>query len=294
MDISNLKKFIREIVKFKGIDSRAILMLVFISFLFTFLNLSGRLWNQHTDISLKELELGKEEPIETIDIPEVKTKTKLFSFDPNTVSIDELILLGIPEKTAKTIEKYRSKGGHFYKNEDLKKIYSLKEADYKRLQDYIVIKGVSKTKSYENKENYVKKIESQWTIDINKADEEAFERLNGIGPYFAKRIVKFREKLGGFYKIEQVAETYGIEDSVFQKFKHNLSIGVILLQQINVNKADFQLLDAHPYINKKLAEEIVRLREKLGKIEEIESLHSLKNWEFHSFEKVKPYLKISD
>lgn len=294
MDISNLKKFMREIVKFKGSDGKAILILVFISFLFTFLNLSGRLWNQHPEISLKGMELVKEAPIETINIPEVKTKTKLFSFDPNMVSIDELILLGIPEKTARTIEKYRSKGGHFYKNEDLKKIYSLKEADYKRLQDYIVIKGDSKSKPYENKENYVKKNESQWTIDINKADEEAFERLNGIGSFLAKRIVKFREKLGGFYKIEQVAETYGIEDSVFQKFKHNLSIGIISLQQINVNKADFQLLDAHPYINKKLAEEIVRLREKLGKIEEIESLHSLKNWEFHSFEKVKPYLKISD
>src|SRR5215831_717415 len=65
------------------------------------------------------------------------SKFELFYFDPNTVSFAGWRKLGIREKTIVTIQKYLGKGGHFYKPEDLKKIYGVSADDYARLEPYM-------------------------------------------------------------------------------------------------------------------------------------------------------------
>src|SRR5687767_7242716 len=159
-------------------------------------------------------------------------KGELFYFDPNTITTSGWKRLGLRHKTIQTIEKYLSKGGHFYKPGDLQKIYSLKTEEYERLEPYIRIE--SKTSSAN--EHFVSskpKDESQASkthaaryssIDINAADTSAFISLPGIGSKLALRIVNFRDKLGGFYSVDQVGETYGLPDSTFQKIKQWLKL----------------------------------------------------------------------
>ena len=66
-------------------------------------------------------------------------KGELFYFDPNTISESGWKKLGLRDKTIQTIEKYLNKGGHFYKPEDLQKIYGLHKDEYERLGPYVKI-----------------------------------------------------------------------------------------------------------------------------------------------------------
>ena len=90
--------------------------------------------------------------------------------------------------------------------------------------------------------------------------EEEFDKLKGIGKVFSARIVTFRNKLGGFYSIEQLKDVYGIEDSVFQKFKKNLRIKPINPKKININEASFEELTANPYFFTTVAKQIIGYR----------------------------------
>ena len=97
-------------------------------------------------------------------------------------------------------------------------------------------------------------------VDINKADTSAFISLPGIGNKLALRIVNFREKLGGFYSIDQIGETYGLPDSSFQKIKPFLKLETSLLKKFNINSATKDEMKLHPYIKWNLANAIVEYR----------------------------------
>lgn len=296
MDLTNLRHFIREISRFRQGDTRAFLLMFFLSMLtMGYISARVHLSPKPPEMVFKEL---PEVWLDSAQVPGLATTAVSGGpvyFDPNTAAAKDMIRVGLPAKVANTIVNYRNKGGKFFKKEDLKKIYGLRDSDYKKVAPYIRLYEKEHKNNYDDKPREQKSYEYQRKkIDINRATAEEFETLYGIGVYLAKRIVNFREKLGGFYAVEQVGETYGIADSVFQVFKNQLEVNQKDLVQININRADFQQLDAHPYISKKLALEIIALREKLGTIENLESLHSLKNWDNHSLEQVRPYLKISD
>ncbi|MBK7957517.1 MAG: helix-hairpin-helix domain-containing protein [Bacteroidetes bacterium] len=215
-------------------------------------------------------------------------------FNPNTASVEVLMGLGLKSKVAHTIIHYRNKGGKFYKKEDMKKIYGLSAAEYKGIEGYIQLepKG-DKKESFASNASFknTSRAESGWTIDINKANCEEFEKLYGIGKYLAAKIVNFRTKLGGFHRIEQVGETYGLEDSTFQKFKEKLICPSPILAQLSINEASYEALEAHPYISKYLAEDIVKHREKHGKFTDMAQMLQLKNIK-NDFQKIIHYLTL--
>ena len=145
----------------------------------------------------------------------------LFAFNPNTISAKDWQKLGLREKTTNTILHYLQKGGRFRKAEDLKKIWGMSATEAERLIPYVRI-PVTLFKEYEPQkkqfENTVPVIEKKQVnkININQASISDWGRLPGIGKVLAGRIVKFRNKLGGFTSINQLGKTYGLSDSVFQ------------------------------------------------------------------------------
>lgn len=198
-------------------------------------------------------------------------KSSLFYFDPNKITRQQWLQLGISEKTTATIQKYLSKGGSFKKPEDLKKIYGIRQADYERLLPYIQIASLEMKKTGDpfsdpdkKKNSYANSFTGNKNIDINTADTTAFIRLPGIGSKLAARIVTFRNKLGGFYSIEQIKETYGLADTVFQKIKAQLDVGNVPVRKININTATFDELRAHPYIKTDIGRQIVNYRKEHG------------------------------
>ncbi len=116
----------------------------------------------------------------------VPRRVESFRFNPNTVSVEDLQRLGFSLKQAQSIENYRLKGGRFRRPKDFAKSFVVSDSVYQRLAPYIDIP----------------------LLDINQADSTAFLALPGIGPYFAGKMVSYRQRLGGYSSPEQLLEIY--------------------------------------------------------------------------------------
>jgi len=227
-------------------------------------------------------------------------KVELFYFDPNTVSESGWKRLGLRDKTIETIHRYLSKGGIFKKPEDLQRIYGLHPNEYLRLAPFIKIESSFVKSSDELKllkaetdNQNTKKNSSYYTkIDINTADTSAFIYLPGIGSKLASRIIYFRDKLGGFYSIDQVGETYGLPDSTFQKIKQYLKLENPSVKKININSVTVDELKAHPYIKYSLANPIIAYRNEHGPFSKIEDIKKVMAVTEELYNKISPYLFI--
>ena len=229
------------------------------------------------------------------------SNARLFSFDPNTATPDDLLALGLREKTVQIICNYRNKGGKFRDADDLKKIYGLQPEEFERLKPFISISAtVTSNKLYYTKnenttfssapqKEYKRRIVA---IDVNSADTIAYQSLYGIGSKLAARIVSFRNKLGGFYSVDQVGETYGVPDSTFQKIKPYLKLNYNGIDKMNINSATYDELNAHPYISSKLAYLIMKYRKDNGNFANLDKLKELISQTNDSFEKVVNYLTL--
>jgi len=222
---------------------------------------------------------------------------QLFNFDPNVLSPEGWKKLGVREKTIATIQNYLNKGGHFYKAEDLKRVYGLRADEYAKLQPYIQISERHLTELPAEREPDRKKETpgnkpKYSVVDINAADTSAFIALPGIGSKLALRIVSFREKLGGFYSIDQIAETYGLPDSSFQKIKAFLRLENGLIKKFNINTASKDEMKSHPYIKWNLANAIVEYRNQHGNFSSLQDLKKITLITNEVFDKIKFYLVL--
>jgi competence protein ComEA len=242
----------------------------------------------------------------------------MFYFDPNKINEDDCHRLGMSERLTHTILHYIEKGGRFRQAEDLNKLYGIQNTDFNRLYPYVRIKvprgdpsshivyhpktapqPFSKrtdfffrpdSRKYLSTGGYERKISI--VTDINLADSSEWARLPGIGVKLASRIVHFREKLGGFYQVDQVGETFALADSVFQKIKPFLQMNSFSLHQIDLNTASKEELEAHPYIRWQLAKRIIDFRVQHGSFQSVSELLQLAQMDPAKFEKLKPYLIV--
>ncbi len=233
-------------------------------------------------------------------------KGELFNFDPNTLNTQGWAKLGVNEKTIATIQNYVSKGGKFFHPEDIGKIYSLSDAMVERLIPFVQIEKKQyehKTypkANYENKQYATTTSEqkkptyqdflSTYTIDINTADTTAWKKLPSIGSKLSARIVNYKNKLGGFLNVTQVAETFGLADSTFQKIKQYLQCTPNNVLTIPINTCTLEQLNTHPYISKSVANNIIQYRTQHGKFTNSNDLQKLALLTPEIIQKISPYL----
>lgn len=198
---------------------------------------------------------------------EDKKEYNLFVFDPNTVSFDQLLQLGFKEKTAKTFLKFRDKGFVFKDKKDLQKVYGISDNFFSQLEPYILIENKKVT---ENKTQVIEetvssvstKTRAKEKVELNSVDSLTLIELNGIGPAFAKRILKYRSILGGYTNILQLKEVYGFNDELYEKVKNVFKIDASLVKKIDLNKDDFKVINKHPYLSYELTKAIFEWRRK--------------------------------
>ncbi len=212
---------------------------------------------------------------------------KGFLFNPNTASKQQLEKLGLRQKTIESIIKFQTNNWQFKTKADVKKLYTLEPEEFDQLEKFIDLPATKPgfTKTEFSKTNY-----KPISVEINIADTIAFEKLKGIGPALARRIVEYRTKLGGFYSIAQLGEVFGVEDSVLQKCKAQLQINKNKIVPIKINEVLFQTLQTHPYANNGLAFMLLQFRRKNGSFKNIEQLKSIEGINTKQLEKLAPYL----
>lgn len=257
------------------------------------------------EISVFEKELKAhviKDSLSRINKNKVVLPTELFDFNPNTINDADWIKLGLKEWQIKTINNYKSKGGEFRIKSDASKIYGLADTLYKLLYPYIQLPeekiqnstNFNKTYTKFEKPNnsFEKKNNINKIIDINTADTTELKTLKGIGSAFSKRIIKYRESLGGFIKIEQLKEVYGITEEMYNQNKSLLSISTNHLNLININTVDLETLKKHPYIDWNLAKTIVSYRKSHGSYKDVNDIKQIHLVTDEIYTKIAPYLTV--
>lgn len=231
------------------------------------------------------------------------TPIKLFTFDPNTLDDEGWLSLGLSKRTVKTIRNYQAKGGKFRKPDDIKRVYGIAPSLAEKLLPYVSITAPDKfgKNKYDSGSFVFKKFEKPLreskqiapaSIEINAADSLEWLALDGIGPALTHRILKFREKLGGFYSINQVAEVFGLPDSTFQLIKPVLKCAPEGFRKIRINSASEAELEQHPYIRKKLSKVLVAYRAQHGPFRNNSDLGKIQLFDSDLFSKLVPYISV--
>jgi competence protein ComEA len=271
-----LNEFINNYFGFNKQQRNGLLVLIIISFVLLLVRIAYPYFIVPDKIIIQNLPLieyrldssfEKSHRYLTISYSFNKKADTLFVFNPNTVSLQQLIKLGFTEKTAQTLLKFRGRGFVFKQKEDLKKVYGISNNFYATLEPYILIDSVKneRTKTQFAQTNLsplIQKNKSYSTVELNAADSLALIAIKGIGPTFAKRILKYRSILGGYASIEQLKEVYGFTDELYEQVKSSFTLNTSLLKKININTDDFKTINKHPYLSYEITKVIFDWRRK--------------------------------
>lgn len=216
-----------------------------------------------------------------------------FIFDPNTIDSINIIRLGFSPFMAHNWLQYRRHGGKIYNCKKLKTIYNIDSLLVDSLCEFMNFESVrpiikDTTKIYKPKEFFA--------FELNSADTTLLSKLPGIGKGRATMIVTYRRDLGGFYSAEQLREIENIPDSIIDSIIPFINIELDSIKTIDINKVGVKRLHKHPYISYYQAKAIYELRwdkKHKGKIENLDELIKLNEFNKENFEKVKPYLKTN-
>ncbi|MBC7921903.1 MAG: helix-hairpin-helix domain-containing protein [Ferruginibacter sp.] len=241
-----------------------------------------------------------------------KTKARLFAFDPNLVGSEEWQQLGLKKHLADRIVKYRAKGGKFRVKKDLLRIYGFPTDHYATLRPYVRLPDTLAGNVYARGQGFGKEqgrsgrpfFDSGRTFaagedfrpqpfDLNAVDTVALEKLKGIGPALSRRIVRYRERLGGFVQLAQVREVYGLDSAAVEEVLRYASLragdGV---KRINVNVATAEELVRHPYFSPRLAAVVVAYRQQHGDFTDLASLAAIRLLDASTLRKLEPYVSF--
>lgn len=310
-----------------------------------------------------------------VGVEEPEPANAPFFFDPNTITLDSLCMLGLTPRQAQTILNYRNKGGRFRYPEDFSRMYVVSEELYLRVKPFIAIASESqdpkrksqaanagapvrpgagldsnhhqtgtaespdvsaavntdvrtaiktdvraavgqnvkaiisaegriavgpgvnqktdahdsdvaecrgstlepqtpgspapakpgrKQMTYAPDARETEPRSARVVVDLNLADSAALVKLYGIGPFYAKRIIEYRRRLGGFHSVGQLMEIPGIDTIKFEGLARSVVADPVSIRRFRLDTAGKRFLMAHPYIGAYAARGILLLRQKLG------------------------------
>lgn len=223
--------------------------------------------------------------------------TELFPFDPNTADSTQLLRLGLSPWQVRNIYKYRAKGGIYRKPADFARLYGLTVKQFKAMEPYIRISADYQPASSlfkEEREQFVRdtvkypvKIKTTEHIVLNTADTTLLKKVPGIGSGWARQIVSYRERLGGYRDVSQLLEIEGFPEDALTYFV----IQNPQLRKLNVNKLTLNQLRAHPYINFYQAKAIIDYRRLKGNLKSLNDLRLLKDFTPDAIRRLEPYIE---
>ncbi len=223
-----------------------------------------------------------------------KNEFKLKPFNPNTVSTEDLLAMGLPKQVINNMVNYRNAGGSFRIRTDLQKIYGLDPELYLAVKDFILLPEVTDPDRKLTVENSDPSEPSapKISISINQATAAELMNIKGIGPTLSERIIRYRNLLGGFHSVDQLYEVYGLKEEVILEMKDQIIMDSLLVK-IDLNTLNPQDLSSHPYISYSLAQTIVNYHKVHGPYREKSDLQSIKIVSDSLFQKLSPYISVN-
>lgn len=226
-------------------------------------------------------------------------RRKLSAFDPNTADSTLLLSLGLQPWQVRSIYRYRAKGGIYRQPSDFARLYGLTVKQYKELLPYIHISDEYKpaaevygrtdaVRSGRDTLRYPVKLQPGQYVTLDDADTASLRKVPGIGRYYASRIVRYRNDLGGYVSVAQLSEIEGIPESALSYFR--VTGGAV--RKLNLNRLTLNELKHHPYINFYQARRIIDYRRLKGPLHSIDDLRLLKDFSQRDIERLRPYVEF--
>lgn len=236
-------------------------------------------------IELKEKNAASKKKAWSKSKKKSRYKKPIAKFDPNTYSEKEWRAVGLSQKQADVVLKFTQRG--IYSNEQLKKIFVIPAELYDLIKDSTVYPA--------QKENTAESKKTEKTIvlvELNNANQEQLESIPGIGAFFAKNIIKYRDRLGGFLYKEQVMEVWKMDVEKYSTIEKYIQVSPNEIKRIELNTVTAEELKEHPYLNWSIANSIVKMRTQKVKFKSIEDIKESVLIDEELFEKIKPYLTL--
>ena len=219
---------------------------------------------------------------------------ELFAFDPNTADSTTLLRLGLQPWQVRNIYKYRAAGGVYRRPLDFARLYGLTRKQYLALEPYIRISAdyapasslyqPESRPSADTVHHHRHKLSAGESVDLNTADTTLLQRVPGIGSYFARQIVNYRNRLGGFYSSRQLLEIDDFPQQALPFFKASGTPN-----KLNVNQLTLNELKRHPYLNYYQARAIVDYRRLRGPLKSLDDLRLLRDFTPADMERLSHY-----
>lgn len=213
----------------------------------------------------------------------------LGSVDANTVDTSVLLRMGVPPRLARQWVKFRDRGGSFVRKEDVGKLYNMPDSTLKRILPFLKTPNLK-----ERRKSFDRPKRVPVMVNVNTASSEELQQVRGIGPFYADKIIDFRQKLGGFLTLDQVAETPGLREGAFEELREKLTISQEDPVRIRINFISDWKLAQHPYISKKQAEVVVLNRRNRGNFKTREDLLETIVLDTATVDRLLPYIDFGE
>ncbi len=219
-------------------------------------------------------------------------RPKIYPFNPNYLSGYKAYVLGIDTPGLKRIRAFRAQGKYFKNADEFRRVAGLPDSLYAVLKPYIRIPQFKKPKRKDF--GYTKNQTPVVKQDINTATAEELKAVYGIGDKLSVRIVRYRDKLGGFSIREQLKDIYALSPEAYENLWERFEIRTPkpITNKIKLNKADIQQLRRNPYIDFDLAERIVEYRALHGPFERLEDLKKVPGFPVEKYKRIALYLQL--
>ncbi len=202
-------------------------------------------------------------------------------FRIDTVTVAYLRTIGFSHRRATAFLNYRDMRGGLRNIEEVRECYVIPSTECDTLARYIIFPESAATVTADRK------------IELNKADSATLRSIYGIGPKSVVEIMEYRKKLGGFVRVEQLAEVESVTESNFEKILQQIYCDSCNISKIDINFARSQRLAAHPYISDRALRKLLKTRQLKGGWSTIEEMIDDKIFTHDEAERLRPYLRFT-
>lgn len=294
-----MKTAIRNFFYYSRTETRGIVLLSLLIVLVNGIRLY-RHYSQRGEIYIDPKELAAIKEWTNERAKEEATNSKRFSptskkgltisarFNPNEIGQKEWMAMGFSEKESTSILRFKERCGGFKDVRQIQKIYCISEERFAQMAPFIDLPEMQ----FKHNPTHKEKSKAFIRLELNSADSLSFLSLRGIGPGWARRIMKRRAQLGGFYKKEQLLELKGFSDTLLQSIEPHIWIDTNSIQKMAINTITMEEIQKHPYCWYGVGKSIVNYRLQHGPYRSLSELKKIYTLKPEMYEKLVHYIRI--
>ena len=243
------------------------------------------------DTPKKQQWLSLQSEIDSLKRHSKSEQPKIYPFNPNFITDFKGYKLGMSVAEIDRLLAFRKTNRYVNSAEEFQSVTQVSDSllavisPFFKFPDWVTQKksaGYAKT-FYEKPKVTV--------MDINLATQEDLKKVYGIGDGLSERILKEKEKLGGFVSMDQMKDVWGLSDEVIQNLSKSFRVlGIPKVKKININNASVKELGQFPYFRYALAKSIVTHRSMNGEIKGVEDLVKISGFPIDKVDLIALYL----